>query len=80
MICPLEHLRRHVQRPATFQILNSVVDAFEVLVDQRLNFDWLIYPLIFGLEVCGCDIYILVKYMLKEIVAHDYKEPGVLVF
>ena len=79
MIRRLNDLCRSVWRLYIIGILDAVINALKLLVNEQEWVNWLVHLLISGFEVRDHDFYVPIKQMTKEITAHDSEETGVIV-
>ena len=74
----MDEFCRRVRSLYVIIILNSVIDALEVLVNWQGQFNWIVHTHIFGFEVRGCYFSASIKLMTNEIMEYEYEEAGVI--
>ena len=75
----LDDLCRRVRTLDVAVVLDAFIGAVKVLVNCQELVNWIVHSLIVGFEVYGSDFSVSVEQILKEIVARDSKESGMLV-
>ena len=60
--------------------MDAIIDSFEVLVNGEQGVDRLIYSNISHLQVCSSNFPVPIDWVIEEVLKHDAKKRGVLVF